>query len=101
MEISRLEVTIFKALAHPLRLKILKMLWDQEKCVCELNEEDLFTQSNVSQHLRILKDADLVIQRKEGLKVYYRIKDPRLMEMIDLADGLIRSNIEELEEVIQ
>lgn len=101
MNIAMLEVTIFKALAHPLRLKILKMLGSKELCVCELNEDELFTQSNISQHLRILKDADLVVQRKEGLKVYYSIKDDRLMDMIDLADGMIKTNIQELDDVIK
>ena len=96
MHLSQYEVNIFKALAHPLRLKILKKLCKNELCVCELNEDESFSQSNISQHLRILKDAELVVQRKDGLNVYYRVKDGRLIDLIKIADEMIKNNISEM-----
>lgn len=100
MNLAQVEVNIFKALAHPLRLSILKKLCKNELCVCELNEDDLFSQSNISQHLRILKDAELVVQRKDGLNVYYKVKDERLIDLIKLADEMIKTNIEEMEKTM-
>lgn len=101
MDINSLEVTIFKALAHPQRIKILKKLWEAELCVCELNDEEQFSQSNMSQHLKILKDADLLIQRKEGLKVFYRVKDERVLQMLEIADAIIKENIKSLETMLK
>lgn len=97
MHLSQYEVNIFKALAHPLRLKILKKLCKNELCVCELNEDESFSQSNISQHLRILKDAELVVQRKDGLNVYYRVKDERLIDLIKIADEMIKNNLSEMQ----
>lgn len=95
MQLAQYEVNLFKALAHPLRLKLLKRLCKNELCVCDLTKEEAFSQSNISQHLRILKDAELVVQRKDGLNVYYRVKDESLIDLIALADKMIKRNIEE------
>lgn len=95
MQLAQYEVNLFKALAHPLRLKLLKRLCKNELCVCDLTEEEAFSQSNISQHLRILKDAELVVQRKDGLNVYYKVKDESLIDLIALADKMIQRNIEE------
>lgn len=97
MQLAQYEVNIFKALAHPLRLKILKKLCTNELCVCELNEDESFSQSNISQHLRILKDAELVVQRKDGLNVYYKVKDDHLIDLIKLADAMIKKNLSEMQ----
>jgi len=101
MHLSKFEVTLFKALAHPLRLKILKRLCKDELCVCQLNDDAFFSQSNVSQHLRVLKNAQLVEQRKEGLNVYYCVRDKRLMQIINLADDIIVTNIKHMEEALE
>lgn len=100
MDLSRFEVAFFKALAHPLRLRILKKLCTDELCVCQLNKDVVFSQSNISQHLRILKEADLVVQRKDGLNVYYSVRDKRLINMIKLANDMIIDRIKEYEEAI-
>lgn len=97
MHLAQYEVNIFKALAHPLRLEILKKLCKNELCVCELNEDESFSQSNISQHLRILKDAELVVQRKDGLNVYYKVKDDRLIDLIKIADKMIKNNLAEMQ----
>jgi len=68
----------FKALGEPTRLKIIKMLSVQSMCVCELSEILDMLQPRVSQHLKILKDADLVKESKEGYWVYYSLDKERL-----------------------
>ena len=79
--IYKVSVDYFKALGHPTRLKILEFLTDKEKCVCEIMPALKMKQANLSQHLIILKKAGLVLDRKEGLSVFYRIKDERISEV--------------------
>lgn len=58
--------TMFKALGEPTRLKILKLLADRELCVCDLEEIMQVSQPRISQHLKVLKHARLVNERKDG-----------------------------------
>jgi DNA-binding transcriptional ArsR family regulator len=73
-----------KAIAHPLRLKILCLVGNQELSVLEIVDAVGTTQSNVSQHLAVLRDLDILEARKEANKVFYRIADARILKMISL-----------------
>ena len=73
-----------QAMAHPLRLKILCLVGDQELSVLEIVEAVGTTQSNVSQHLAVLKGHGMLASRKAANKVYYRIGDPGVLKMIAL-----------------
>ena len=78
-------VTLFHALSDSTRLSILEMLRDGERCVCELQAELDAAQSRLSFHLRALKDAGLIADRREGRWAYYRILPEALAEVHDLA----------------
>lgn len=86
---------IFKALAHPTRIQILKLLRDGEMCVCEILPNLDSEQSNTSQHLTVLKNQGIVESRKDGSKVIYSLKNKEVHEMIDLAEAIILRQIEE------
>lgn len=101
MNITNMEVSIFKALAHPIRLKIVKTLYEKELCVCELNDDVEFSQSNLSQHLKILKDSNILVQRKEGLKVFYSIKNKLVKNLIKNVDLIVMDSIKEMEEMLK
>src|SRR6187549_296703 len=73
-----------QAMAHPLRLKILCLVNNQELSVLEIVDAVGTTQSNISQHLAVLRDHGILHSRKEANKVYYRIEDPRVLKMISL-----------------
>ena len=73
-----------QAMAHPLRLKILCLVGSQELSVLEIVEAVGTSQSNISQHLAVLRDHRLLQSRKEANKVFYRIEDPRVLKMISL-----------------
>ena len=73
-----------QAMSHPLRIKILCMLSSGEMIVQDLVDAVGTTQSNVSQHLRILKDCGIVASRKDATRIYYRIEDRRIVRMITL-----------------
>ncbi len=63
----------FKALGEPTRLRIIRLLAQEELCVCELEEILKMSQPRISQHLRVLKQARLVTERREGTKRYCKL----------------------------
>lgn len=73
----------FRVLAEPMRLKILHTLGRDEMTVSELVEATGAGQANVSKHLAVLADARLVVRRKEGLNVYYRVADQTVFTLCD------------------
>lgn len=73
-----------KAIAHPLRLKILCILGDQEISVQDIVELVGTSQSNISQHLAILRDKGVLVSRKDANKVFYRIGDLRTLKLIGM-----------------
>ena len=73
-----------QAMAHPLRLKILCLVGNQELSVLEIVDAVGTTQSNISQHLGVLRDQGILAARKEANKVFYRIADARILRMIAL-----------------
>lgn len=70
----------YKILANPKRLEILNLLREQEMSVDELIKTLGVSKANVSQHLALLRHANLVTVRREGLNGYYNIIDPRIVE---------------------
>jgi ArsR family transcriptional regulator len=78
-------VTLFHALSDETRLSILDMLRDGERCVCELQDELDAAQSRLSFHLRVLREAGLVMDRREGRWSYYSIVPEALSEVHDIA----------------
>jgi ArsR family transcriptional regulator len=76
-----------KAMSHPLRLKILCTLGDQEVSVQEIVEQVGTSQSNISQHLAILRDKGILASRKDANRVFYRVSDSRTLQLI----GMMRS----------
>ena len=73
-----------KAIAHPLRLKILCVIGDREACVQEIVEAVGTSQSNISQHLAILREKGVMVTRKEANRVYYRIGNERILQLIGM-----------------
>jgi len=68
-------VKVFKALSDPIRMRIVKMLEERELCVCEVREVLDLSNSTVSKHLSILRDAELILDGKDGKWVNYRLNE--------------------------
>lgn len=85
-----LQVDVLRALAHGARLQILQLLRQGERCVCEIGPALDLRQPNVSQHLAILRAANLVTSRREGLRVMYRVTDPAIHSVIERVNGIVR-----------
>lgn len=73
-----------KALAHPLRLKVIAALEDKELSVQELVEAVGTTQSNVSQHLTIMRDKNILASRRVANQVFYRVGDCKVLDLVAL-----------------
>ena len=95
----------FKALSNPARIKILELLRPGELSVTELQDRLGIESSSVSQHLSVLRHKNIVAGRKAGTTVYYRVPDPEIFELLDVARRIFnnqllntRSTLEQLEE---
>ncbi len=77
------EVKLLKALTHPARLAILEILRGGEECVCHLEAALGYRQAYISQQLMVLRDADLLQDRREGWNVYYRVTRPEIYSVLD------------------
>ena len=87
------QAQLFRALSHPVRLRILDILARQEACVCHLTAVLEQRQPYVSQQLATLRDAGLVADRREGTLIYYRLADEHLAKLL----GESRAVVEDLE----
>lgn len=74
---------LFKTMAHPARLAILSILRDGEQCVCHMEAMLKLRQAYISQHLKVLKDAEIVSDRRDGWNMYYRVVRPEIFEIMD------------------
>lgn len=96
-----IEADFLKALAQPMRLKILEVLKDGEKCVCKIYPAVGGEQSNISRHLILMKKAGILNSRKEGLMVFYSVRNPRIFEVLELVKELLRSQVEETHRALE
>ncbi len=90
-----LKADFFRVLGHPVRVRILQLLRDGERSVGALQDELELDSSGTSQHLAALRGQGLVVSRKEGTSVYYRVKDGRTLELLELAKEIISSSLAE------
>ena len=92
-EVLSLIAERFKALAEPLRLRLLNCLRTGEMTVSELVEETGFGQANVSKHLQLLHTLGFVSRRKDGLFVYYALADKRVFQLCDVMCGRLEAEM--------
>jgi DNA-binding transcriptional ArsR family regulator len=82
---------MMKALGHPVRLQILHVLRADEACVCHLEAVTGQRQSYISQQLMRLRSAGLVVDRRDGLNVYYSLADESVAELLDSAERAVET----------
>lgn len=93
--VYQLKAEMFRILGHAVRVRILEILRDGERPVRELQDELALDSSGVSQHLTALRKLGLVEGRRQGTSVYYRITDPRTLQLLEIARQIITSNLEQ------
>jgi ArsR family transcriptional regulator len=98
--IAELKATMFRAMAHPPRIRILETLSAGERSVSDLQTEIGIESSHLSQQLGVLRRAGLVSSRKEGQSVYYSLKDPLIADLLAVARQLLISSLTETRDLL-
>jgi ArsR family transcriptional regulator len=97
------KASIFQALAHPSRIAIIEVLKDGELPAGTIQERIGVEQANLSQHLAVLRSRQIIVNRKEGNQVFYSLRDPMLLEVLDILRRYFQANLSQavamLEEV--
>jgi len=93
LDIQQFKADFFKALAHPLRIKILEILAQGDKSVNEILELLELEGSAVSQQLSILRSKNIVIGNKEGNRVIYSLRDPAIIELLSVAKKIFNNHL--------
>lgn len=94
--VFEMKAELFKALAHPVRVRVLELLAEgEQRSVSELAADVGVESSHLSQQLGVLRRAGLVVSLREVTTVYYSIKDPLLIELLAVARRLLIAGLEE------
>jgi Predicted transcriptional regulators len=93
--LRRFKADIFQALAHPTRIAIVEMLRNGEVSAGAMLERLGVEQANASQHLAILRARNIVVKRKEGNQVFYSIRSPLLIEVLDIMRRYFEEHLSE------
>lgn len=99
-ELSQFKAEFFKALAHPLRIRILDSLRTGEAGVNELCSRLGVEQSTLSQQLSVLRTRDIVSARKSGNNVFYSVKDPATFRLLDVAKELFNNHLINIKDLL-
>lgn len=93
--LRRFKAGIFQALGHPTRIAIIETLRDGELPARAIIERLGLDQANASQHLAVLRSKNIVINRKAGNQVFYSVRDPLLIEVLDTMRRYFQAHIDE------
>jgi len=99
-ELSQFKAEFFKALAHPLRIRILDELRKGEVSVNDLGSRLNVEQSNLSQQLAVLRNRNILSARKEGQNVYYSVRDPQLFDLLDVARKIFNNHLIDVKDLL-
>ncbi len=95
------EAEFFRALAHPIRLRLLDLLADGGRCACELQPKLDLDQSTIARHLATLRRAGVLRTWKDGVRVVYELADERLLQIRETVSKLIIESAKERLEMLQ
>jgi DNA-binding transcriptional ArsR family regulator len=99
-DLANFKTEFFKALAHPLRIRIIDALRDGEVGVNDLCEKLEVEQSTVSQQLAQLRSRNIVAGRKEGQNVYYSIRDTAVFRLLDVAREIFNNHLVSVQDML-
>ena len=89
-----IKAEFFRVLGHPARVRILELLRDGEMSVGQLQAALQLDSSGTSQHLGVMRRQGILETRKEGTSVYYRARDPRIFQLLEVARQILTSSLE-------
>ena len=99
-ELSNFTAEFFKALSHPLRVKVLDTLRSGEVGVNELSARLKVEQTTLSQQLAVLRKSNIVVGRKEGQNVFYSVRDPEIFRLLDVARRIFNNQLIDVRDLL-
>ena len=93
--LRRFKAEIFQALAHPTRIAIVELLREGEMPAGKLIDRLGLEQANASQHLSVLRSKQIVVNRKEGNQVFYSLRNPLLVDVLDIMRRYFQAQLTE------
>lgn len=93
--LRQFKAEFFKALAHPLRIRVLELLHQGPLSVGQLQEAIGVPASSISQQLAVLRTRSIVVTERRGTTVIYRVRDPELFELLDVARRIFNADLED------
>ena len=100
-ELQRFKAEVFQALGHPTRIAIVEALRNGEKSAGQIIEELGLEQANASQHLAVLRAKQIVANRKDGNQVFYSLRDPVLIAVLDILKQYFYSHLSQTMSVLE
>jgi ArsR family transcriptional regulator len=100
-ELQAFKAGFFRALAHPLRIRILELLINGEKNVQELHKALGAEQPSVSQQLAVLRSNDIVNARKDGISVRYSVRDPLIADLLNIARRIFNNRLVSTQDLLR
>lgn len=91
---------MFRILGHPARVRTLELLRDGERTVGDLQSALGLDSSGTSQHLGVLRKHGILDSRRDGTNVYYRVKDPRTFQLLEVARQILTTSLTESQELL-
>jgi DNA-binding transcriptional ArsR family regulator len=99
-ELSNFKAEFFKALAHPIRIKVLEALRGGEMSVTELGAKLNLEQTTLSQQLAVLRKSNIVVGRKEAQSVFYSVPDPAVFRVLDEARQVFNNHLIDVRDLL-
>ena len=98
-ELYQLHAEMCKVFSNPIRLEILNLLRGGELSVSDLIKKTELTQVNISQHLSIMKSRGIVNSRRNGLNIYYKLSNPKIIKAFDIIREILSERLEKNKEL--
>ena len=93
-ELYKIHAELCKVFSNPTRLEILNLLRDKEMSVTELIEKTKLSQSNISQHLSIMKSKGIVTSDRKGKNIYYKLTNPKIIKAFDIIREILKERLQ-------
>lgn len=99
--VHQAKAEFFRILGHPARVRVLELLRDGERSVGDLQRELGLDSSGTSQHLGVLRRQGILDTRREGTSIYYRVRDPRIFQLLAVARQILTTALADSRELLE
>ena len=99
-KLYELHAELCKVFSNPIRLEILNLLRDKKMSVTELINTSKLSQANISQHLSIMKSKGIVVSKRDGKMIYYKLSNPKIIKAFDIIKEVLIERLEKNRKIL-